>query len=326
MAAPRCFVLGLPLLEAQSREWLGSRHRLLETRSREEIEAHIGEADALHAYLPIQVDRELMARGSRLKVVACPGSGVDHIDLEAARELGIAVTHVVGVGALSVAEHVIGQLLALAAQLPQAERALREGQFQRRWELPLWEISELTLAIVGYGHIGRELARIAKAGFRMRVLAVNRSGRPVDDPNVDATLPLHEALARADAISIHVPLSAQTRGLIDAAALACAKPGAWLVDTSRGGVVDTMALHAALQSGRLAGAALDVWDPSPPPADHPLLKLPNVIATPHSAGITVQSFRRLGMAAARDIDDALRGVRPTGLLDAQGWPQSRAAR
>jgi phosphoglycerate dehydrogenase-like enzyme len=320
------FVLGLPLLEAKSRAWLAGRHRLLETRAREEIERHIGEAEALHAYLPIQVDRALLARAPRLKVVACPGSGLDHVDLEAAREFGIAVTHVVGVGALSVAEHVIGQLLALAGQYPQAERALREGRFQERWQLPLYEISGLTLVIVGFGAIGREVARIAKAGFRMRVLAVNRSARPVDDPHVDATLPLHEALREADAVSIHAPLTAHTRGLIDAAALACMKPGAWLVDTSRGGVVDVQALHAALQSGRLAGAALDVFDPEPPPADHPLLQLPNVMATPHSAGITVQGFERLGMAAARDIDDALRGVQPAGLLDVQGWAASRAAR
>ena len=319
------FVLGQPLLDAQSRAWLGSRHWLLETKSREEIAAHIGDADALHAYLPIRVDRALLARARRLKVVACPGSGVDHIDLDAAREQGIVVTHVVGAGALSVAEHVMGALLSLAGQFPQAERALRAGRFEARWTLPRRELSDLTLALIGYGAIAREVARIAKMAFRMRVLAVRRRGMPVDDPNVDATLALHEALAEADAISIHVPLGANTRGLIGAEALSHAKPGAWLVDTSRGGVVDTLALRDALLSGRLAGAALDVFDPEPPPPDHPLLQLSNVIATPHCAGITPQAFARLGMAAARDIDDVLRGVRPQGLLDAQAWPESRAS-
>jgi D-3-phosphoglycerate dehydrogenase / 2-oxoglutarate reductase len=326
VAGEPAFVLGLPLLEDQSRAWLAARHRVLETRSRDEIEQHLAEADALHAYLPVQVDRALIARGRKLKVIACPGSGLDHLDIDAAREAGIAVTHVVGVGALSVAEHVIGSLLALAGQFPQAERALREGRFLDRWKLPLWEISGLTLVLVGYGAIAREVARIAKNGFRMRVLAVNRSGRSVDDPNVDATLPLHEALAQADAISIHVPLNAATRGAIGQEALSQVKRGAWLVDTSRGGIVDTTALHEALQSGRLAGASLDVFDPEPPPADHPLLQLPNVIATPHCAGITVQGFQRLGMAAARDIDDALRGVRPKGLLAGQDWACTRAAR
>lgn len=319
-------VLGLPLLHPAGRDALRARHRVLELDDPAEVGKHIAEADALYCYPPLRVDAGLIARGGRLKLIAAAGSGVDHIDVDAAQAAGIAVTHTVGAGAQSVAEHAIGQMLGLAKRMVEMDRAVREARFGVRHSAGFDELHGRTLAIVGFGAIGRALARIAARGFDMEVLAVTRSGVSVDDEHVHATLPLAEALAAADIVSVHAPLTAATRGLIGAAELARMKPGAWLVDTSRGGVVDATALHEALAEGRLEAAALDVFDPEPPPADAPLLQLPNVLLSPHCAGITRAAYRRLALAAARDIELALRGQRPAGLVGSDSqWGCSRAA-
>jgi phosphoglycerate dehydrogenase-like enzyme len=250
---------------------------------------------------------------------------VDHIAVAAAIDRGIVVTHAVGAGALSVAEHAVGHMLALAKRLVACDRAVREGDFAFRKDASFEEISGRTLAIVGYGAIGRELARIARLGFRMRIIAVTRDGAAPGDANVDAVMPLHAALREADIVSVHTPFTAATAGLIGSDALACMKPTGWLVNTSRGGVVDGDALFDALQSGRIAGAALDVFPTEPPPPDLPLLHLPNVVVSPHCAGITRQAYERLAMTAARDIDAVLRGQRPAGMIEPARWPHSRAA-
>ncbi|WP_213957844.1 hydroxyacid dehydrogenase [Variovorax sp. dw_954] len=322
----RALVLGLPLLHEAGREALRAHYRLVEHDDPAEVAQRIAGADALYAYPPLKVTAPMIANAPRLKVIAAAGSGVDHIDLAAARADGIVVTHAVGAGALSVAEHAIGHMLCLAKRLVHLDRAVRDGgRFGPRLDNPYEEISGRTLAIVGFGAIGRELARIASLGFGMDVIAVTRDGQPATDGNVLRTVPLGDALAAADIVSVHVPLAPSTRGLIGRAELACMKPTAWLVDTSRGGVVDAAALHEALVQGRLAGAALDVFDPEPPPVDHPLLALPNVIVSPHCAGITRGAYRRLSLAAATDIDHALRGLRPPGLVAPESWAGSRAA-
>jgi phosphoglycerate dehydrogenase-like enzyme len=321
----RPLVLGLPLLHQAGRDALLARYRLLELQDVEQIEHRIEEADALHAYPPLKVTAPMIARARCLKVIAAAGSGVDHIAVDAAREAGIVVTHAVGAGALSVAEHAIGHMLCLAKRLVELDRAVREGRFDQRHDNRYEELSGRTLAIVGFGAIGRALARIAARGFDMDVIAVTRSGAPVSDEHVRRTLPLHEALAAADIVSVHTPLTPATRGLIGRHELARMQPGAWLIDTSRGGVVDAQALYEALSQGRLAGAALDVFDPEPPPQDLPLLGLPNVVVSPHCAGITRGAYRRLSLAAAADIDHALRGLRPPGLVGTETWAASRAA-
>ncbi|VTU39955.1 NAD(P)-dependent oxidoreductase [Variovorax sp. PBL-E5] len=307
-------VLGLPLLHAAGRDLLSARYRVVELEDPAQIDERLPEADALYCYPPLTVSARMIERAGRLKVIAAAGSGVDHIDLQAAADAGIAVTHAVGAGALSVAEHAIGHMLCLAKRLVEIDRALREGRFGPREAEAYEELSGRTLAIVGFGAIGRALARIAARGFEMDVIAVTRSGAPVDDPNVRRTLPLRDALAAADVVSVHVPLMPSTRGLIGRGELCRMKPTAWLIDTSRGGVVDSAALHDMLVEGRLAGAGLDVFEPEPPPADAPLLALPNVVVSPHCAGITRAAYRRLSLSAANDIDQVLRGMRPAGLV------------
>jgi D-3-phosphoglycerate dehydrogenase len=309
-------VLGLPMLHGAGREaLLAARYRLVELDDVALIAQRIGEADALYSYPPLRVTANMIERATKLKVIAAAGSGVDHIDVQAAADAGIVVTHAVGAGALSVAEHAIGHMLCLAKRLVEIDRALRDGRFAPRDADAYEELSGRTLAIVGFGAIGRELARIAARGFEMDVIAVTRDNRAVDDSNVRRTLPLREALAAADVVSVHTPLTASTRGLIGAGELACMKPGAWLVDTSRGGVVDPRALHEALLQRRIAGAGLDVFEPEPPASDSPLFALPNVVVSPHCAGITRAAYRRLSLCAANDIDHVLRGLRPAGLVD-----------
>ena len=322
----RPVVVGLPLLHEAGREALRAAHELREFDDAAQAAAELGEADALYAYPPLRVTPAMIARAPRLKLIAAAGSGVDHIDVDAAQAAGIVVTHAVGAGARSVAEHAMGHMLCLAKRLVELDRCVREGDFERRHTLAFEELHGRTLAIVGFGAIGRELARMAAAGFGMVVIAVTRDGRPAGDPHVACTLPLAEALAAADIVSVHVPLSDTTRGLIGDAELRRLRPGAWLVDTSRGGVVDAAALHRALAEGRLAGAALDVFDPEPPAPDAALLQLPNVVLSPHCAGITRAAYRRLALAAARDIECTLRGERPAGLVGPPAlWAASRAA-
>jgi len=320
-------VLGLRLLHQAGREALMSRYRLVELDDVTQVGRWISEADALYAYSPLQVDSDLITRGKHLKVIAAAGSGVDHIDLEAAWKSDIVVTHAVGAGAISVAEHAVGHMLCLAKKLVDMDRAVREGRFEQRTENRhhFGELSGRTLAIVGFGAIGRELARIASRGFDMRVIAVTRDGAPVEDENVGQTMSLHEALAQADVVSVHTPLSRTTRGLIGHAEFARMKSTAWLVDTSRGGVVNSDALYSALAEGRLGGAALDVFEPEPPPTQLPLLSLPNVVLSPHCAGLTREALQRLSLAAAHDIDCALCGLPPPGLVAPKSWVGSRAA-
>lgn len=322
----RPVVLGLPLLHVAAREMLAAAHAVVEIDDPDEIALRVHEADALYAYPPLRVTADMIARAPRLRLVAAAGSGVDHIAVREAQAAGIVVTHAVGAGARSVAEHAIGMMLALAKRLVEGDAHVRHGRFERRHQETYEEIAGRTLVIVGFGAIGQALARIAHRGFDMEVVAVVRDGHPLVHPDVHRVLPLADALPLADIISVHVPLAPDTFGLIGQRELARCKPGAWLVDTSRGGVVDAAALHGALVDGTLAAAALDVFDPEPPPPDSPLLALPNVLLSPHCAGITRAAYRRLALAAADDIARTLRGERPAGLVGPDHlWAASRAA-
>ncbi len=325
----RPLVVGVPFLHEDGRRALEPGHRLIETMDLAEIDGHLEQAQALYTYRPFVVDAGMIARAPRLKIIAAAGSGADHIDIEAAHAAGVVVTHGVGYGALSVAEHAIGLMLAVSKRLVENDAHVRASRsfLDKRHGHLYEEISGSTLAIVGFGAIGRELARMARHGFGMEVIAVTRDGRPAGHPDVGRTLGLREALAAADIVSVNTPLTPQTRGLIGASELAAMKPGALLIDTSRGGVVDAAALHSALVSGHLRGAGVDVFHPEPPPPGHPLLPLDNVVLSPHCAGYTVAASRRLSLAAADCIERALRGEKPKGLIGPEEtWTRSRAVR
>lgn len=247
---------------------------------------------------------ELMAAAPDLGIIARTGAGYDSIDLDGAAGQGVTVCHTPGANRQSVAELTISLLLACARHLvPAASEVQAGGWVQRSGR----ELSEATLGVIGFGAIGKEVATIATA-LGMRVLA--------HDPALDETFAasigaearsLPALLAESDFVTVHIALTAQTRHLIDTAALAAMKPTAYLINTARGGVVDEQALAESLRTGRLAGAGLDVLENEPLAADDPLREAPNALITPHIAGATAEARSRSGMLAASQVLDFLDG-------------------
>lgn len=259
-----------------------------------------------------------VARAPRLRIVSRHGVGFDAVDRAALDARGIALAVVGDVNSVSVAEHAMMLLLACAKRARAADLSVREsGRDPGRWgwrnRLEAGEIAGKRLLLLGFGRIGRHLARMAR-GFSMEVRAFDpflaAQGWPEGEASPVATL--EEGLAWADALSVHVPKS--DRPLLGEAELARLRPGAILVNTARGGVVDEAALARALASGQVAAAGLDVFDAEPPPADHPLLAFDQVIASPHIAGLTAEAAERMAVASVRNALDYLDGRLDPALL------------
>jgi D-3-phosphoglycerate dehydrogenase / 2-oxoglutarate reductase len=231
-----------------------------------------------------------------LRVVVKYGSGMDNIDLDAAESLGVRVSSTPGANARSVAELAVGLLLSLARNVVAHDLGVRGGVWQRSTGI---ELAGKRLGIVGYGAIGREVARIAQ-GLDMEVVAHDPL---VEDADV-TLVPLAEVFATSDAVSLHVPLTAETRGMVGAGELAAMKPTAFLLNTARGGLVDEDALAEALRTGRIAGAALDGFADEPL-GDSPLRDLDNVVLSPHAGAATLDAIRR---TATRAVDQLLRDL------------------
>jgi phosphoglycerate dehydrogenase-like enzyme len=249
------------------------------------------------------VDAGVLAAAPRLRTIARVGVGTDSIDLDAATAAGVVVTTTPGLNQETTADHALALLLALLRRVPEHDASVRRGEWNRAGALTPWELHGTTVGLIGCGAIGRKVAR-RLAGFGVRLL--------VCDPAAPAVGPwelvdLDTLLAQADAISLHAPLTPATRGLIDARRLAAMRPTAVLVNTSRGGLVDEAALHAALASGRLRAAALDVFadEPAVPAA---LAALPNAILTPHVGGLSERSIGRMTERATQHVLDVLRGT------------------
>lgn len=273
-----------------------------------ELRRALADCDGVLCLLSDRVDAELLAAAPRLRVVSSISVGVDHIDLGAARARGIAVGHTPGVLVETTADLAFGLLLAAARRLPEADAHVRRGDWaaQAGWQPDLLagrDLAGATLGLIGLGAIGCAVARRA-AGFGLRVLGWTRSGREV--PGVEPA-PLERVLAESDFVSVHVAATPETRGLLDATALAALKPGAILVNTARGDVVDEAALVAALRSGRLGGAALDVFAHEPLPADHPLLDCPNTVLVPHIGSASTATRTRMVELAVENLCRGLRG-------------------
>lgn len=262
----------------------------------------------------------IASREAGLRALVRHGAGLDMIDVAEATGAGVLVANVPGANALTVAEHAIWTALALLRRNPQVTRDLHAAGWAaaRSHSDHGRELSGRTLGVLGLGSIGKVLARIARLGFGMPVLAHTRSGTVADGVQV---VSLSDLLERSDVLVLCAPLTEETREMIDAAALAKMKPGAILINVARGPLVNEVALIAALRSGHLGGAALDVFDTQPLPPDNPLLTMPNVILTPHMAGITEESMLRMGQGVVAEAHRILAGELPVNLVNPAAVPR-----
>jgi D-3-phosphoglycerate dehydrogenase len=266
----------------------------------QELCAIVGNYDGLIVRSSTTVTREVVEAARRLRVIGRAGIGVDNIDVEAATRRGIAVMNTPGGNNVTTAEHAISMLLALARSIPQATASMRAGKWEKS-KLIGSEICAKVLGIVGMGNIGRLVAERAQ-GLKMKVIAYDPflTAEKAQQLGVEP-VSLDALLQRADFVSLHTPLLPETRNLIDAQALAKMKPTARLINCARGGIVDEAALADALRNKRLAGAALDVFEQEPPPPDHPLLHLDNVICTPHLGAATAEAQVAVSVTIAEQI-------------------------
>ena len=264
----------------------------------------IGRYDAIVIRSATKLTRDLIAKGTSLKVIGRAGVGVDNVDVEAATRQGIVVANAPESNVVSAAEHTVGLLVALARNIPQAHAALVDG----RWERSKWggvELAEKTLGMLGFGRIGQQVARRA-VGLQMRVVAYDPyvSAERFRELGVESDT-FDGVLERADFLTLHLPLNDETRGAIDASAIARMKDGVRIVNAARGELVDEAALGEALRAGKVAGAALDVFPQEP--YSGPLLGAPNIVVTPHLAASTDEAQDRAGVIVAEQVVAALDG-------------------
>ncbi len=273
----------------------------------ERLKELIRDVDAVIVRSKPKVPAEVIEAGSRLRIIARAGVGLDNIDLETARKRNIKVVNAPKAPMRSVAELVFGLALALLRKIAYADRKMREGEWVKKRCLGV-ELHGKTIGIIGFGRIGREVARIAKHGFGMKVMYydVVRAPKEVEEELGAVKADLNEILRNADVVTLHVPLLETTRHMINEERLKIMKKSAILVNTSRGAVVDTEALVKALKEGWIAGAALDVFEEEPLPKEHPLTKLDNVVLTPHIGASTEEAQRRAGIEVVRQIIEYLK--------------------
>ena len=301
----------------------------LENESPEQVFAPV--LSAAHAYQigaardelapHFHVHADLLRRAPNLLIVSSNGAGFDPVDVDACTAAGVLVVNQSGGNAHSVAEHALGMMLCLAKRIVESDHVLRRDRDVVRNNLMGTEIRDKTLGIVGIGNVGRRIAELCSGLFGMTVVAYDPyltkqeiAARGAEKVELD------DLLRRADYVSISCPLNKDNRGMIGAAQFALMQKHAFFITTARGFIHDEQALTEALRNNTIAGAGLDVWDKEPPPPDHPLLQFDNVLASPHTAGVTREARMNMGKIAAEQILDALDGKRPPRIINPEVWP------
>ena len=271
----------------------------------------IADADCLVVKLT-RIEPDLMDHGPKLKLIVKHAAGTNDIDIDRATARGIPVLNTGDANALSVAEHALSGIAAVAKRTVVMDRATREGRWNDKLDNRSIDISGSTLGLIGLGNIGLILAKKARAAFDMPVIAYDPyvPKKRAEENGIELLRDVDAICSQADVLSLHVPLTAETHHIIDARRLGLMKPGAILANFSRGGIVDEAALFETLKEGRIFGAALDVFEVEPVAPDNPLLKLDSVILSPHAAAYTDSSRKRLALAVVEGVKDFFEGRSP----------------
>ena len=282
----------------------------------EDIVEDVADCDAILARTA-SFPREVIEAGRKLKVIGRHGVGCDNIDVAAATERGIWVCFTPEANANSVAEYTIGMIVALARQFLPSDRAVRSGAWDKRNKLPAIDLEGKTLGLVGAGRIGSRVAKKAIYGLDMKVMVYDPWVKELPGlPEVKMAEDAETIFRDSDFVSLHIPLNTETQGMFGKKYLDIMKPQAFLINAARGELVNEADLYVALKEKRIAGAALDVYDPEPPGDDNPLFTLDNVILSPHNAALTREAMARMAVGAAMGIDEVLSGGIPR-------WPFNR---
>jgi len=308
-------------IEAEARKLLedsGARVVLSPDKTPATVAALMPEADAVVLRTGIKMTAELLALGKKLKTVSRTGAGFDNVDVDAATAQGVIVSSSIGANTTTVAEHALALIFSLYKQLPILDREMRKGNFKVRYAYLSRDLRGKTLGVIGFGRIGSEIAKACHDSFGMKIVAFDEYlPKSVQDSLASWVefVSLETLCASADVITMHVPLTDGTRGLINAARLSLMKKDAVIVNTSRGGVIDEAALAAALNEGKLGGAGLDVFEEEPPKADNPLLSCEKAILTPHAAALTQECVVRMAELGAERVLDLMHGYVPANIAN-----------
>jgi D-3-phosphoglycerate dehydrogenase len=263
-----------------------------------------------------------LRRAPNLLIVSSNGAGFDPVDVEACTQAGVIVVNQAGGNAHSVAEHALGMMLTLSKRIIESDRRLRRERGINRNDLIGNEVHGKTVGVVGIGHVGHRIAELCKGLLGMTVLAYDPYLSQEEVASRGAKkVELDDLLRRSDFVSISCPLTKESRGMIGAREFSLMPKHAYFITTARGFIHDEAALEEALRSKRIAGAGLDVWSREPPPPEHPLLQFDNVLASPHTAGVTKEARQNMGRIAALQILDALDGKRPPRIINPEVWPR-----
>lgn len=299
-------------IESEGKKYLsgkGYEFKIGTDLSQETLIKEVADCDAILTRSNAMITEQVIEAGKKLKVIAKYGVGLDNIDIQAATERGIYVTNTPEANANVVAEHVLALMLALSKNLLLMDSQLRKGNFSYRTERFSVDLEHKTLGVIGLGRIGRLVAKKAHYGFDMNVIGY--------DPYLSETISeikivkeIEQIYRESDFISLHLPLTEQTRGVIGSREFALMKPSAIFINAARGGVVNEKDLVEALKNREISGAGIDVFEQEPPEEDHPLFGVENVIVTPHSAALSIEGAGRMSLHAAMQVVQVLSGNKP----------------